>query len=716
MSEQPLKRTLVFEDSPNPYEDEYIMTPTKEKSDHENRLLEEFIQQNLSPPPKMDNLTPNQNKKRKYEEQYEESLNLKEAQITKFKDEIEQLQYQLAVKDKKIQEITYKFEFIKDNQEKQNEETKNKIAQEKEEELKKQYESKIQILENELQTTKSNSKNIKETCEYEQKHIQNENSILKKENEKLKEEIKKLEKSSFDNEIKTEKLFLELKTKKDEFLTFEKKLTETLSIRHKYELDLMKEKIDQLISKNKSLQDSQEYQKNSTDINKELKNQLNSLQEELRISKKFEIENLSLKEKIKNEIVLNDQIEVLKNEIENLKKYKKENLILIEKKENLENELNHWKSVLNEDLDPKNVKFEIEKYEREMKNLIEKNEIIEKDNIEFKNSIDDFLKNEKDYHLKLKHFEEEIKNLKLNLNSKENQLINSEKEKENLKEILNSYEIEVNLIKGKNQVDNEKSRLKILENLLKEKDEEIKKIEILKKEFNEKKSNFEIEFEKSKSEIKNLTNLNKNKEKEIIKLKKDIDNFMIEISAMEKRLGKGEFNNKTTKVLHFKMNPLTIAESKKENEDLQKLKSENQLLQIEIEKYKSVEEEKGQKFGSGIKVEELKKTIYDLEISIQRLKQVFKKKSDDFRKVIYLLFGFRVDAIQNDMYKLSSMYAEYEEDHLMFQLNGKEMNILETDFTVSLDKSVTDYLTKYHSYPTFLASVTHYLFNKQTSF
>ena len=171
------------------------------------------------------------------------------------------------------------------------------------------------------------------------------------------------------------------------------------------------------------------------------------------------------------------------------------------------------------------------------------------------------------------------------------------------------------------------------------------------------------------------------------------------------------------------MNPLTIAESKKEKEDLQKLKSENEILKNEIEKYKIIEqkqqeeeEKEGNKFGITLKKEELKKKIYDLEISIQRLKQVFKKKSDDFRKVIYLLFGFRVDAIQNDMYKLSSMYAEYEEDHLMFQLNGKELNILETDFTISLDKSITDYLTKYHSYPTFLSSVTHYLFNKQTSF
>jgi mitotic spindle assembly checkpoint protein MAD1 len=193
-------------------------------------------------------------------------------------------------------------------------------------------------------------------------------------------------------------------------------------------------------------------------------------------------------------------------------------------------------------------------------------------------------------------------------------------------------------------------------------------------------------------------------------LKREIEKLLIEVSEFEKRIGKGEFNSLNTKVLHFKMNPQTIAESKKELEDLKKLKSENQLLIEELEKYRN-ETRSGSKSS-----EELKRKIYDLELTTQRLKQVFKKKSDDFRKVVYLLFGFRVDAIQNDMYKLSSIYAEYEEDHLMFQLDGKELKILETDFTVTLEKSITDYLSKFHSYPAFLSSVTHHLFKKQTTF
>jgi hypothetical protein len=90
------KRTLVFEDYESPislekYErtpekDNYVDSPIFEgilkfiKKDSVQR----FIEQNLSPPPKMYELTPNQNKKRKFEEQYQESLNLKETRLFLF--------------------------------------------------------------------------------------------------------------------------------------------------------------------------------------------------------------------------------------------------------------------------------------------------------------------------------------------------------------------------------------------------------------------------------------------------------------------------------------------------------------------------------------------------------------------------------------------------------------------------------------------------------
>jgi mitotic spindle assembly checkpoint protein MAD1 len=116
-------------------------------------------------------------------------------------------------------------------------------------------------------------------------------------------------------------------------------------------------------------------------------------------------------------------------------------------------------------------------------------------------------------------------------------------------------------------------------------------------------------------------------------------------------------------------------------------------------------------------VNELKKQHADGEVRYARLKEVFHKKIHDFRRVVYLLFGFRVDMENNNRYKLSSMYAETPDDFLYFSFNDKmEFVLHETDFTASLDTRVTDYLTKYRSIPAFVSTLTMDLFRNQTIF
>lgn len=56
------------------------------------------------------------------------------------------------------------------------------------------------------------------------------------------------------------------------------------------------------------------------------------------------------------------------------------------------------------------------------------------------------------------------------------------------------------------------------------------------------------------------------------------------------------------------------------------------------------------------------------EIQNQRLREVFKKSSQEFRESVYTLLGFKVDGLQNNMYRLTSQFAFHEEDNLMFQV------------------------------------------------
>jgi hypothetical protein len=54
------------------------------------------------------------------------------------------------------------------------------------------------------------------------------------------------------------------------------------------------------------------------------------------------------------------------------------------------------------------------------------------------------------------------------------------------------------------------------------------------------------------------------------------------------------------------------------------------------------------------------------------------------------------------------------QDDLLFQMSGKGMELLETDFCKRLDKDVFAYLTRCDSIPAFLSTVTTFLFDRQT--
>jgi hypothetical protein len=110
-----------------------------------------------------------------------------------------------------------------------------------------------------------------------------------------------------------------------------------------------------------------------------------------------------------------------------------------------------------------------------------------------------------------------------------------------------------------------------------------------------------------------------------------------------------------------------------------------------------------------------------------RLKEVFGAKVLEFRAICYALTGFKIELVQG-LYRLKSMYAEREVDHLLFRPTNpaaeggatgaadkvQTLEVMETDFTARLDPSVTAYLNKMHSIPAFLAAVQLHLLEKQT--
>jgi len=165
--------------------------------------------------------------------------------------------------------------------------------------------------------------------------------------------------------------------------------------------------------------------------------------------------------------------------------------------------------------------------------------------------------------------------------------------------------------------------------------------------------------------------------------------------------GKGSFNPEQTRVLHMGSNPLTVA-----------LKEEINVLRRQIEVISNGDKQKNKGCPSDVDPNKLH----------QRLKQSFKEQISRFREGVYLITGYKVDMIpDNDRYKFKvrSVFAEREKDHLVFQWpegnHVTSLDLLNTEHAKILTKTPSyEYMTKFHSLPAFMASVQLSLFENQT--
>ena len=106
----------------------------------------------------------------------------------------------------------------------------------------------------------------------------------------------------------------------------------------------------------------------------------------------------------------------------------------------------------------------------------------------------------------------------------------------------------------------------------------------------------------------------------------------------------------------------------------------------------------------------------------QRLKETFRGQIATFREGVYLATGYKIDMLtadstQRPTFRIRSVFAEHEEDHLLLRWpkDSQYLDILSTDFAKELStQPCYDYMTKFHSLPAFLASITLSLFEKQT--
>ncbi|RMX67857.1 hypothetical protein DD238_000313 [Peronospora effusa] len=209
---------------------------------------------------------------------------------------------------------------------------------------------------------------------------------------------------------------------------------------------------------------------------------------------------------------------------------------------------------------------------------------------------------------------------------------------------------------------------------------------------------------------------------ENVSLTKHLEKAEMELAIFEKRLGRGEFNVETTKIVHLAVNPTReLLKSKVKSDDIENLRQENEALRARLNMLTDGEDTK----STSVRIEDnlTTTTSYDtvegLKKLNQRLKQVFGDQIRQYREAVYLLTGYKVDLKKSDgkeLLRLRSVYAEHDDDELLvcMEANGS-LELLESEFCSQINQRVFAYLTTCRSFPAFLSTLTlHFLIrNKQ---
>ncbi|KAM9304948.1 mitotic spindle assembly checkpoint protein MAD1 [Gastrophryne carolinensis] len=184
----------------------------------------------------------------------------------------------------------------------------------------------------------------------------------------------------------------------------------------------------------------------------------------------------------------------------------------------------------------------------------------------------------------------------------------------------------------------------------------------------------------------------------------------------------GSYDPTKVKVIHLSMNPALKAKQQRKDE-VQHLQEECNKLRdlVKILEGGSPIPDKLEAAGniqsSSQEVADLRKQVESAELKNQRLREVFQTKIHEFRTVCYMLTGYRIDITTENQYRLTSMYAEHKDDNLLFKStspSGGKLQLLETNFSLTLRDFIDLHLHHQNSIPAFLSAVTLDLFSRQT--
>ncbi|XP_050969547.1 mitotic spindle assembly checkpoint protein MAD1 [Labeo rohita] len=493
--------------------------------------------------------------------------------------------------------------------------------------------------------------------------------------------------------------------------------------------------------KMKELERRLALQEQDSVIVKNMKSEVARLPEMEREMKRLREENVFLRETKENNSLLKEETEGLRRKLERMEKVMEEKLKVELEKEKLEHELQAWENIgqstgLNI-RKPEDLSREVIHIQQRELNLKQQNYTLNSSIRSVEKARAEILPEIAQLRAKAQEEQKKRENQDSLVRRLQKRVLLLTKERDGMRAILESYDSELATSEYSPQL---MLRVKEAEDMLQKVQTHNTEMETQLSKAQEEAGTFKLQAQMVTAELEALkeqqvSNAEKNTlatAEEVSSLRQKIEELEAERQRLEEQNNnlemrlerhnlQGDYDPVKTKVIHFQMNPTSIAKQQRA-EEVEQLRVECQRLR---ERLRKIEASGGMATDDTTliippsqEILDLRKQMESAELKNQRLKEVFQKKIQEFRTACYVLTGYQIDITVENQYRLTSVYAEHMEDSLLFKSTGPvgsgSMQLLETDFSRTLTGLVDLHLFHQKSIPVFLSAVTIELFSRQT--
>lgn len=172
------------------------------------------------------------------------------------------------------------------------------------------------------------------------------------------------------------------------------------------------------------------------------------------------------------------------------------------------------------------------------------------------------------------------------------------------------------------------------------------------------------------------------------------------------------------RVIHLTNNP-TTSDVIRQQKECESLRRENERMRarlalIEEGNNADITMRIDEAVNNAQQIDRLKREIADYRSREEKISNSLRKTASDFRQICLSLIGWRVDALKNNIYRLTHQHATNEEDKLFFEVKRDgTIVLLKNEYSRRYAQYVSTYVDQGDSLPSLLAAINIDMFKSQ---